>query len=343
MAIPFGLRHGASACQRVSEAASAIAKEEHGAETRAYIDATAGAAVETEADSHYNGLLSTHETLGLEVAPEKCQPPSVRMTWVGVTYDCLTMTMHIEQSKIDDAIEISLKFLQMPTITLHEMQKYLGKLFHATKCTTSARSFMSRLLDLLRAATSKGKLAIPDSAKWDAYWVVSFLNSFNGVTLIKPDIAQEVAYVDSCLTGAGALFEGRGFYALEYPKWLQAFNFNIAALECFNLLMCVRAWIQEWRGKNVLIFCDNWATVCSAESGRAEEPLIRSSLHEFWWLTALHDVHLEIRHCPGADMEVADLLSRAHTTKAHQSRFISFIIHHLKVASPCSQSCSHHL
>ena len=107
MAIPFGLRHGASACQRVSEA------EEHCAETRAYIDDTAGAAVETEAESHYNGLLSTHETLGLEVAPEKCQPPSVRMTWVGVTYDCLTMTMHIEQSKIDEAIEISLKCPQL--------------------------------------------------------------------------------------------------------------------------------------------------------------------------------------------------------------------------------------
>ena len=45
ISIPFGLRHGASACQRTTEAVSAIAKEEAGADTAPYIDDTIGAAL----------------------------------------------------------------------------------------------------------------------------------------------------------------------------------------------------------------------------------------------------------------------------------------------------------
>ena len=108
-------------------------------------------------------------------------------------------------------------------------------------------------------------------------------------------------------------------YSLEYPDWLEE-------LECFNLLMAIRLWADEWRGRHILLYCDNWATVCSASSGRAEEPLIRSSLREFWWLGALHDLHLEIRHRPGAEMEIADLLSRANTSKAYNDRFIKKFI-----------------
>ena len=92
------------------------------------------------------------------------------------------------------------------------MQKYLGKLFHVVKCTTSGRAFMSRLLDVLRTASAQQIVEIPPTTKWDAYCFYQFLSAFNGLTLIKPDTAQEVAYVDSCLTGAGGLCEKRGYY-----------------------------------------------------------------------------------------------------------------------------------
>ena len=44
LAVPFGLRHGASACQRTSEAAAAVAQERVGSDTESYVDDTAGAA-----------------------------------------------------------------------------------------------------------------------------------------------------------------------------------------------------------------------------------------------------------------------------------------------------------
>ena len=66
------------ACQWVSTAAGAISKEENGSETEAYVDDTAGAAVEVEADSHYKGLLCTYNSLG----PRKMPTPNCAVTWV---------------------------------------------------------------------------------------------------------------------------------------------------------------------------------------------------------------------------------------------------------------------
>ena len=96
LAIPFGLRHGASACQRTSEAAASISAHEHGTETHAYVDDTAGGAVEDQADRHYAGLLDTFDKLGLDVAPKKCAPPAYIMLWIGVLFNTLLMSMAIE-------------------------------------------------------------------------------------------------------------------------------------------------------------------------------------------------------------------------------------------------------
>ena len=83
LAIPFGLRHRASACQRTSEATGQVAEHRHGSKTHAYVDNMGGAALAHKADAHYNGLLQTYNELGLQVAPSKCQPPSFQMLWVG--------------------------------------------------------------------------------------------------------------------------------------------------------------------------------------------------------------------------------------------------------------------
>ena len=63
-----------------------------------------------------------------------------------------------------------------------------------------------------------------------------------------------------------------------------------------------------WREQVVLLFSDNWAAVCAANSGRASDPLIRASIRELWWLCAYHDVELIIRHRPGANMQDVDTL-----------------------------------
>ena len=247
-------------CQRTSEAASAVSASEHDTDTLTYVDDTGGLALPEVALDHYYGLLQTLDMLGLQTAPDKCQPPATQMLWIGVWYDSVRMLMAIDRERIREALSACEAFLAADKTTLHALQKLLGKLFHATKCTVAARAFLSRLLDLLRVAGTVQLVIITPSARADTYWLLTFLYQFNGLTLIKPSGFQHTASVDSCLKGAGGWCVGLGNYSVEYPEYIQTCDFCIAGLECFNLLMAVRLWIQDWSGCRVEIFCDNWAT-----------------------------------------------------------------------------------
>ena len=220
ISIPFGLRHGASACQRTTEAVSAIAREEAGAATAPYIDDTIGAALPQAAWMHYHHLLDLMAQLGLEAAPEKCEGPTTIITWIGVVFDTLQLTMAIDASKVEEARTFCLELLTTNSIPIKKYQSFLGKLFHATKCTTGARTFFNRLLDAL-ATQHAGIITLGSDAKADITWFTSFLGHFNGVTLIKPSVAQHVIHIDSCLQGGGGICSGLQFYKVTYPSYLQ--------------------------------------------------------------------------------------------------------------------------
>ena len=162
---------------------------------------------------------------------------------------------------------------------------------------------------------------IPHEARLDALWLTTFLQAFNGLTLIKPPIAGLVAFVDACPEGIGGHCPTVGYYAQALPHSFQQLQFSISSVECFNLLVGTRRWIQSWRGQVVLLFSDNWAAVCAANSGRASDPLIRASIRELWWLCAYHDMELIIPHRPGANMQDADTLSRAFLSQRCFERF----------------------
>ena len=120
VAIPFGLRHGASACQRVTEAVAAIAKYDVQADAHAYIDDTAGAALPDVAPTHYRSILDTMDILGLDRAPDKCQSPATTLTWVGVFLDTDTMTMSIDKDRclrLYDFVRISWPSSRFPSNT----------------------------------------------------------------------------------------------------------------------------------------------------------------------------------------------------------------------------------
>ena len=173
-AVPFGLRHGASACQRTTEAVVSVAASRYQSRAFPYIDDTAGGATPSRALTHYEGLLSTMDELGLEAAPHKCAPPSTRMSWVGVTFDSWLMTMAIDQERIAEAVDLCETFLASDSTTLRNMQVFLGKIFHVVKCAEPARRFTARLLDLVRRLHHISPLPITPQAKLDAQWFRAF-------------------------------------------------------------------------------------------------------------------------------------------------------------------------
>ena len=206
----------------------------------------------------------------------------------------------------------------------NKIAKPSGKVLHASKCNTGARVFSSRLLDMLSAKRGGGMQRLTSEARADLAWFGAFLHAFNGVSLMKSGIAQAVVHVDSCLQGGGGICDGMGYYKQTYPEAITKCQFSINALECLNTLIAIRLWCKEWSGLTVLIFVDNWATVCALNSGRAQDVLMRGALREVWWIAALSDINIKVRHKPGVEMHIADTLSRAEFSKMYTNRYEEF-------------------
>ena len=168
MAVPFGLPHGASACQCNTEAMVEVASHRHGTKAHPCIDDMSAAALPAVSFWQYQGLLDIMVEFRLEAALAKCQPPSRWMIWVGVLYDSNNLTMAIDQERIDEARCLCAEFLRRDFITLREIQSLVGKIFHVPKCASPARRFCSRLLDLLRAAQTASPLAVSEQARLNA-------------------------------------------------------------------------------------------------------------------------------------------------------------------------------
>ena len=203
VAIPFGLRHGASACQRVSEAIGDIIEDKVTADTLPYIDDTSGLAWPEVAMLHYETLISTIVRLGLQPALDKCAAPATVMVWIGVTFDTIKMTMAIVPEKIDEALAACVELLANEWISLHQLQSLVGKVLHAAKCTSGARVFASRILDMLSAARGQRQVRLSEAARGDLAWFGAFLHTFNGISMMKQEVAQQIVHVDSCLVGGG--------------------------------------------------------------------------------------------------------------------------------------------
>ena len=296
VAIPFGLRHGASACQRTTEAMAQITHHRSGANPLPYVDGSGAAAAPAVANDHYQSLLDTMSELGLEAALGKCQAPSTFMSWIGVHFDTLLMLMSIDPERVAEAVALCRDFLAATYTHRHSMQSFLGKVFHATRCTEQARRFTGHLFDLLRATSNDRMTLITPEARLEARWLCAFLPCFNGKTLIKPTVAQVIVHVDSCLQGGGGFAKDYGYYHVAYPLAISHCHFGISSLECFNVLIALRLWAPVWQSMTVLLYTDNAATVAAANSGSAQDPLIRSSIRELWWICAIFDVELVVRH-----------------------------------------------
>ena len=67
------------------------------------------------------------------------------------------------------------------------------------------------------------------------------------------------------------------------------------------------------------------AVVEVLRSGRARDPILATCARNIWLLTAIFNIQLTVTHIPGAQNEVADLLSRWQGTDTQINKLSSYI------------------
>ena len=316
---PFGLRSSAMCMQRTAEAIVYL----HGIRgfyCRAYLDDFGGAEpTQGTAKDALTELQSVMASLGVVEAKHKVHEPSQVMVWLGISYDSVNMTMTIPEPKMEEVMNILQEWGAKNRATRRELQKLLGLLQFVASVAPPVRVFSNRMLQDLRDTPARGSHGLSLGFRKDLKFFLDLLPRFNGVRIIDK---QELPYqgqieLDACLTGCGATI-GEQYYAEAFPPFITEATHMIAHLELLNIVVALKVWGPEWRGKRVKVLCDNTNACLALQSGRSRDSYIQHCIREVFLFAAVYDVDLVAVHRAGELMVRADALSRMHSSVSHR-------------------------
>ncbi len=315
IANPFGVRSACFNCQRIANAVTRLYKRLYNREVCAYIDDYGGCEIANDADRAYIDLYRLlSETLGLELALDKCVPPTTCMTFLGFEIDTTAMVIRIPMDKLQSArTEITLWFHRSHA-SRRQLQSLLGRLIHISGAVLPGRRFVARLIDLTKSRSYP--IALDAAFYLDIQWWHTFMTDYNGVSLIQDSKYSEpdtVLQTDSCRNGMGA-FTSAGFYLhSEFPDFIADRNLHISALELLCIVVACRLWGHMFSRRRLVVRCDNEAVCMAVNHNRSRDSFLQAALRELWFIEASCNFTLRCVHIPGLNNRIADALSRYHS------------------------------
>ena len=304
--LPFGSRHGSQFFQRVSDALRYVMRRE-GFSVINYIDDFLGYGTPSIARASFDTLLEKMRHLGLDVSEKKLVQPCTRAVCLGILVDTIQGTVAIPQEKLDAIRATVSQWKSKNYCTKKELQSLLGTLLYVHKCVKPARSFLNRMLDILRRADAPHKIKLTDDFKRDLNWFDHFLPLYNGVSMYGHKPTNETLELDACLSGLGGRWRNVVYHL---PLERGYASLGIVQLEMINILVALRTFGSNWEGKRILVKCDSDAVVRVLTTGRTKDPYLGACARNVWLEAALLDVDLQYVHVLGKNNRVADLLSR---------------------------------
>ena len=76
-------------------------------------------------------------------------------------------------------------------------------------------------------------------------------------------------------------------------------HFHIVQLEMLNVLVVVRVWANQWKGKTIVIACDNQAVVSVINTGKTKDVVLAAIARNIAMEVALSDINLRLIHILG--------------------------------------------
>ena len=320
--LPMGLRSSAFICQRITNAISYIMSTE-GYCSINYLDDFALAESWERAHAAFDRLGTLLQECGIEESAHKASPPNTTMTFLGVEFDTVALTLSVTAERLEEIQGLVRWWLGQSSADRHQIESLVGKLNFVAACVRPGRVFIARLLAFLRAFPTNGMATLTPEFHRDLQWWEAFLPSYNGVSMMpwedwsSPD---GVAACDACLVGCGAWYQGKFFHS-PFPHHISTQSLHINALELLTIMVTIKLWGHEWVGKRVTLQCDNMSSVLALNSGKARDPFLLQCLREILFVCARHEVEVKAVHIPGVDNRLPDLLSRWDLSSSARSQF----------------------
>ena len=317
-ALPFGLRSASKIFSAVADGLLWILQARGVEESLHYLDdflllVPPASPKCTEA---LHAFLALCTRLGVPVAEEKTEGPATTLTFLGIVIDTASLQLRLPQEKLQALSALLLEWMRggpAPSPRRSGMKRDLlsliGLLNHAASVVRPGRTFLRSLIDASSSVKALDHhVHLPASARADIAWWHSFLQSWNGVSLLPPpDPSQFILSDASSSWSCGATWQGHWFQVQWPPAWTTT---SIAPKELLPIVIAVAVWGHCWAGQRICCRCDNMAVVFAVNKGSARDPQLMRLLRTLFFFCAYHRTTITARHIAGALNLSADALSR---------------------------------
>ena len=354
--LAFGLRHSGLNGQKVTDAVTWILRglgQDSGDGKKYgccnYVDDIGGVEhTKIRAEEAYQKLGWLLGDLGLEESHDKAEAPTTRITYLGVQFDSMAMTMSVPPEKLTEIKAEIRQWLRRTTICKKELQSLLGKLFWVAKVVTHSRVFMGRLLTQLRAINGipdHKKVKLLDESRKDILWWAEYLEKFNGINMMVNDDPIPLSFEqlldspfdicagDATPTGGGA-WHGNEYWSQELPAHLQDTRIPIHIKEFWVMVVSAKQWGSTWTGRCVVIYCDNDAVVETVQKKKPKDAAMLSLLREFLFVVVTHKFYPVVRKIGTKENELADFVSRRFDPVAAAAIFSRAGLNNMQLIKP---------
>ena len=149
--------------------------------------------------------------MDIPLAPGKIEGPTTCLTFLGIEFDSHQMTARLPPAKLSDLLALTKLWTDKKTCTRKELESLIWKLSHACYVVPAGRTFLRRLINLLRDSKRYWKIIrLTRECQLDLQWWLDFLPNWNGVYFF--DLPQWAPLADFELSSDASGKQGFGVY-----------------------------------------------------------------------------------------------------------------------------------
>ena len=314
--LPFGLRSAPKIFNAIADALEWIAKSCGVTYLEHFLDdyVTVGAPGTSECDQNLTLLIKTCHTLNLPLANHKKEGPTTCLTFLGIELDTMSLELRLPTQKLARLKVLLKKWIHLKCCKKRDLESLVGCLHDASAVIRSGRTFIRRLIDLLKSSYRRSAhsfIRMNTEARSDIMWWHSFIEHWNGLSMMHDSrrSSPEVILTSDALGswGCGAYWNTRW---LQYHWSPDTADSNITIKELIPIVLAAAIWGYEWENKAIQCRCDNGAVVSIINSGTSKDPRVMGLMRCLHFISAKFNLLLSAIHLAGSDNAIADAISR---------------------------------
>ena len=287
-----------------------------------YVDDFIGCEYESRVEDTHKALIRLLDNIGIDRSVKKSVAPTQVIDFLGNLVNTIDMTIGVTPNRKTEILAELERWKFKKDCKRREVESLIGKLQFMSNCIRPGRLFISRMLADMKRMCRDRWYSVSEEMRKDLKWWYLFLPGFHGTSILwlleKCEVDGEMS-MDACLEAMGGMCSNE-YIRCRFPEEVRKNGANIAHLEMWAVIICVKVWGKHMNGKIIRIKTDNEAISKIINSSRSSDPLLQKQLRELIWWLAKYEFMVKGVHILGIHNRIPDIC-RWHEGPAMEKEF----------------------